>query len=67
MELSGQILVKAYHTINLAADPSQASANHPETHLEAESAQEALECKPRIQSSCPVWSQILIRAILRPL
>ena len=31
MELSGQILVKAYHTINLAADPSQASANHPET------------------------------------
>ena len=66
MELSGQILVKAYQTINLAADPSPAATNPLKSHLPQEKEALRRTWKTLIKTSRPI-SVIPIRPIVKPL
>ena len=66
MELSGQILVKAYQTINLAADPSPAATNQLKSHLPQEKEALRRTWKTLIKTSRPI-SVIPIRPIVKPL
>ena len=66
MELSGQILVKAYQTINLAADPSPAATNPLKSHLPQEKEALRQTWKTLIKTSRPI-SVIPIRPIVKPL